>query len=174
MSDPQKNSLKKKFFSASMSDARSDLTTQKEKNGDTQCTLSVTPERAQIIEIPFPVLQGMFEKAATMVKDKSAVWRIPDQENDVTVRFMVHSKTTRNPRQVQVNVKSGKAQCDKDCVNWASYSMCSHTLAAAETADSLKEFLHWFKGRKRSPKLSAISNLNMPKNCDQKDGTQRR
>ena len=173
-SDPQKNSLKKKFFSASMSDARSDLTTQKEKNGDTQCTLSVTPERAQIIEIPFPVLQGKFEKATTMVKDKSAGWRIPDQENDVTVRFMVHSKTTRNPRQVQLNVKSGKAQCDKDCVNWASYSMCSHTLAAAETADSLKEFLHWFKGRKLSPKLSAISNLNMPKNSGQKGGTRRR
>ena len=146
MSDPQKNSVKKKFFSASMSDARSDLTTQKEKNGDTQCTLSVTPERAQIIEIPFPVLHGMFEKAATMVKDKSAVWRIPAQENDVTVRFMVHSKTTRNPPQVQVNVKSGKAQCDKDSVNWASYSMCSHTLAAAETGESLKSSFIGSKG----------------------------
>lgn len=174
MSDPQKNALKKKFFSASMSDARGDLTSHEEKNRTTECSLSIPPERAQIIEIPLPVLQGMFEKAATMVKDKSAVWRIPDESNEVALRFMVHSKTSRYPRQVEVNVKTGKAQCDKDCVNWATYSMCSHTLAAAETADSLKEFLHWFKGRKRLPRLSAISNLNMPNNSGQKGGTRRR
>ena len=52
--------------------------------------------------------------------------------------------------------------------------MCSHTLAAAETAGSLKQFLQWFKGRKRTANLSAISNLNMPKNSGQKVGTRRR
>lgn len=81
-----------------MSDARSDLTTQEEKNGTTEYSLSIPPERAQIIQIPFSVLQGMFEKAATMVKDKLVAWRIPDEGNEVAVRFMVHSKTSRNPR----------------------------------------------------------------------------
>lgn len=48
ISDPQKNALKKRFFSASMSDARSDLITQEEKNGTTEYSLSIPPERAQI------------------------------------------------------------------------------------------------------------------------------
>ena len=52
--------------------------------------------------------------------------------------------------------------------------MCSHTLAGAEAAGSLKEFLHWFRGRKWSPSISAISNLNMPKNAGQKVGTRKR
>ena len=173
MSDPQKNALKKNFFSASMSDARKDLT-QGEKSSNTEHSLSVPPEKAQIVEIPFPLLKGMFEKAATMVKDGTALWKIPNEGSRPTVRFMVHSKSSRNPRQVEVNLKTGKAQCDKECVNWPTYTMCSHTLAATETAGSLKDFLNCFKGRKRSPSLSAISNLNMPKNAGQKVGTRRR
>ena len=51
--------------------------------------------------------------------------------------------------------------------------MCSHTLAAAETASSLKQFLHWFKGRKRSPSISAVTNLNMPRNSGQKVGAKK-
>lgn len=56
------------------------------------------------------------------------------------------------------------------CVLWST----AKRQEIPETADSLKEFLHWFKGRKCSPRLSAISNLNMPKNSGQKGGTRRR
>ena len=42
--------------------------------------------------------------------------------------------------------------------------MCSHTLAAAEKTGVLKEFLNWLKSKKRSPNLSGIANVNMPKN----------
>lgn len=42
--------------------------------------------------------------------------------------------------------------------------MCSHTLAAAEKTGVLKEFLNCLKSKKRSPNLSAIANVNMPKN----------
>ena len=54
--------------------------------------------------------------------------------------------------------------------------MCSHTLAAAEKMGVLKEFLNlnWFKGKRRSPNLSAIANVNMPKNAGKKVGTRKR
>ena len=52
--------------------------------------------------------------------------------------------------------------------------MCSHTLAAAEKMGVLKEFLNWFKGKRRSPNLSAIANVNMPKNAGQTVGTRKR
>ena len=59
-------------------------------------------------------------------------------------------------------------------IYWATYGMCSHMLAAAETAGSLKQSLHWFKGRKRSPSHLAVANLNMPRNSGQKVGTKKR
>jgi len=52
--------------------------------------------------------------------------------------------------------------------------MCSHTLAAAEAMGVLKEFLKLFQSKKRSPHLSAIANVNMPKNAGQKVGTRKR
>ena len=173
MSEQQRKALKVKFFSASMSDSRGDLA-QEERCNNIDHSLSIPPEKAQIIEIPFPVLKGMFDKAAEIVNDESAMWKVPNDRGEPTLRVMVHSKSSRDPHQVEVHPTTGKAQCDKGCVNWATYGMCSHTLAAAETAGSLKQFLHWFKGRKRSPSISAVANLNMPRNSGQKVGTKKR
>ena len=76
MSAKQRDALKKKFFSASMSDpSRHGIT--KEKDVATEKMLSITVENAQIIEIPYPVLNGMFSKAATTVNDPSALWKVP-------------------------------------------------------------------------------------------------
>ena len=90
------------------------------------------------------------------------------------LRVMVHSRSSRDPHSVQVCHKTGKVQCDRGCANWTTNSMCSHTLAAAEKMGILKEFLNWFKGKRRSPNLSAIANVNMPKNAGQKGGTKKR
>ena len=43
----------------------------------TKKCLSITVENAHIIDIPFPVLEGMFSKAATTVDDQSALWKVP-------------------------------------------------------------------------------------------------
>ena len=175
MSEKQKNSLKKKYFTTSMSDPLRHGVTGEEL-GTKKC-LSITVENAHVIDIPFPVLGGMFNKVATTVDDRSALWRVPSDEGSdrsAPVRVMVYSRSSRDPHSVQVYLKTGKVQCDKGCANWATYSMCSHTLAAAEKMGVLKEFLNWFKGKKRSPNPSAIANVNMPKNAGQKVGTRKR
>lgn len=59
MSDQQKTALKK-FFSTSMSDAHKDLKLE-ERSSNTEHSLTISPQKAQIIEIPFPVLKGMFD-----------------------------------------------------------------------------------------------------------------
>ena len=99
MSDQQKKALKKNIFSVSMSDARKDLK-QQERSSNTKNSLSIAPEKAQIIAIPFLVLKGMFAKAATLVKDGSAVWKVPNTSGEATIRFMVHSTSSRDPHQV--------------------------------------------------------------------------
>ena len=177
MSEQQKNSLKKKMFSTSTSDPLRHGVTENEELATRNC-LSIAAENAHIIDIPFPVLKGIFSKAATTCNDPSAVWKlVPSSEGSdpsAPVRFMVHSRSSRDPRSVLVFFKTGKVQCDKGCANWATYSMCSHTLAAAEKTGALREFLNWFKTKKRSPNLSAIANVNMPKNAGQKVGTRKR
>ena len=175
MSHKQKDALKKKFFSSSMSRLRNE--DSEEQGAATDTTLSITAENAQIIDIPYPVLKGMFSKAATTVEDPSALWKVPTGEGgdpSCPIRYMVHSQTSREPHTVLVYPKSGKVQCDKGCVSWSTYSLCSHTLAVAEKEGALKEFLKWFKSRKRSPNLSGLANVNMPNNAGQKTGTRKR
>ena len=81
MSEQQKNSLKKKLFSASMSDPFRREVTEEQKHAMEKC-LSIAAENAHIIDIPFPALKGMFDKAATTVHDQSAVWKVPPSEGN--------------------------------------------------------------------------------------------
>ena len=86
----------------------------------TKKCLSITVENAHIIDIPFPVLEGMFSKAATTVDDQSALWKVPSDggsDYSVPVRVMVHSRSSLAPHSVQVYLKTGKVQFDKGCAN---------------------------------------------------------
>ena len=128
MSEQQKNSLKKKFFSASMSDPFRREVTEQQRQAAEKC-LSIAAENAHIIEIPYPVLKGMFNKAATTVNDQSAVSKVPPSEGSdplAPVRVTVHSRSSRDRRSVLVSLKTGKVQCDQGCANWP-HTVCAHT-----------------------------------------------
>ena len=121
------------------------------------------------------MLEGMFKKAADRTNDESLMWKIPapKETNSITsaqTTFLVHSKSSRDPHKVTIS-KNGKVQCDKACVNWCTYSLCSHSLAVAEKNGLLKAFLALFKSSKHSPNATRLVNLNMPNNAGQKSGT---
>ena len=91
--EQQKNSLKRKFFSASMSDPFRRRVTEEQRHVTEKC-LSIATENAHIIEIPFPVLKGMFNN------HQSAVWKVPPSEGSdpsAQVRVMVHTRSRRDP-----------------------------------------------------------------------------
>lgn len=88
--------------------------------------------------------------------------------------FMVPSTSSENPHKVVVFPECGKVACDQSCVNRCTYSLCSHTLAVAQTTNRLKEFLNWFKKHKRSPNLTSLANINMPQNKGRKAGTRKK
>lgn len=64
MTDLQKKSLKKKFCLIKMTETPK----APRKPNETQ-SLSISPEDAQIIDIPFPILKCMFDKATTLVSN---------------------------------------------------------------------------------------------------------
>ncbi len=108
----------------------------------------------------------MFDKAFRLVSNPQNVWKMPTSTSQQV--FMVPSTSSENPHKVTV-FETGKVSCDKACVNWSS-----HTLAVAETSKRLKEFLCWFRKRKRSPNLTSLANQNMPGNKGRKCGTRKR
>ena len=65
---------------------------------------TVSPSHQQQCKL----LKGMFDKAVNMIKHGSAVWKVPDEENNdsFTFRFMVHSKSSKVPHQVELNGKT--------------------------------------------------------------------
>ena len=138
----------------------------------TQC-LSVRAEDAQIIDIPFPILKRIFDKAAFLSSEPTYVMKVPTSSNDRPT-FMVHSTSSENPHKVVAFPGSGKVSCDQSCTGWKLYSMCSHTVAVAETLKLLKAFLKWFKERKKSPNLTTLANINMLQNKGSKRGTRKR
>jgi hypothetical protein len=76
MNDSQKKALKKKFFTAPVSEPRQRQ--EQALNGE----LSVLAERSGIISIPFPVLDAMFKKAETYVRDGDKTWKVPADEDN--------------------------------------------------------------------------------------------
>ena len=159
MNDSQKKALKKKFFTAPVSQPR------EREQPILNDELSVSLERSGIISVPFPVLDAMFTKAATYVRDGDKTWKVPaDEDNHGSSQtYLVHSRSNSNPHKVIWTKKTNRVQCDKACVNWSTYTLCSHCLTVAEINGILKEFLQWFKNRKRAtPNLTALINVNMP------------
>ena len=53
---------------------------------------------------------------------------------------MVHNSSSENSHKVAAFPESGKFSCDQSCTGWKLYSLCSHTVAVAETLRLSKEF----------------------------------
>ena len=104
MTDLQKKSLKNKFFSTQMTETPAASTNE-------TLSLSVSPEDAQIIDIPFSLLKGMFDKAASLVNNESHIWKMPTNSNSRPT-FMVSSASSENPHKVVAFSESGKVTCD--------------------------------------------------------------
>ena len=120
MTDFQKKSVRKKFFSTNLTETP----TAPRQQPETQ-HLSISPEHAQIIDIPFPLLKGMFDKASKLLGTPQNVWTMPTSNSRQV--FMVPSTSSENPHKVTVFPETGKVSCDKACVNWGTYSLCPHT-----------------------------------------------
>ena len=135
----------------------------------------MSSSKAGIINIPFPVLDAMFKKAATYVQERNMTWKVPnDDSNSHISTFLVHSKSSSSPHKVILTKKTNRVQCDRACINWSTYNLCSHCLTVAEISGILKAFIQWFKDRKRSANLIALVNVNMPKNAGEKTGSKKR
>ena len=107
-------------------------------------TLSISAQQSGIIGVPFEVLKNMFASARLLVTAPG--------ENENPPRYVANESSPASPYVVsrKRSKRNGLSyECSGTCVRFASYHMCSHTLAVAEVDEKLADFIIWYKENKQ-------------------------
>lgn len=110
-----------------------------------------------------------------LVNDASLIVPVPGSSttssSSTVYHRMVASSTGESPHFVTTPVKfTGQFKCYTKCPMYATYKLCSHTIAVAETNGKLAEFLNWIIKQKCTVNLTNVSMTGMPKGAGQKGG----
>ena len=119
-------------------------------------------------KLPQNVLEGIWNKAAELLKSEGAIVSAPGMGS--SAKF-VKSYSGRRPHLV-VAKKGGAFTCNTDCPNWKGMGICSHSVAVAELSGQLPEFVAYYKRNKRIPSLTKMAVATMPKGRGRKGGEQ--
>ena len=115
-------------------------------------------------------LQGIWNKARSLVNDTTLVVPVPGSSS-TSYHRMVASTTGNTPHLVSTPTKfTGQFKCDTQCPMYATYKLCSHTIAVAKISGKLDEFVNWIIKQKSVPNLTNLSMIGMPKGAGQKGG----
>jgi hypothetical protein len=118
------------------------------------------------VKTPFPILEGIWKKAAEILNDPMKISSAPGCS---PLARMVESKTRKRPHLVMPG-RDGKFMCDADCPNYKAFGICSHVVSAAEANHMLSSFIDLFKRQNLVPNLSALVKVGMPTGSGRKGG----
>ena len=126
--------------------------------------LSVSAEQSGIIRVPFEVLSQIFQKAGVLVSHaKEAIVAEPGAN-----AYPHHYVESEQGSPYVVTTKNSKRsgiyyECNRNCISFAAYNLCSHTLAVADLEGNTETFLNWYKLNKQgSTNVSALSQIDLP------------
>ena len=132
------------FKKAGMSDMQDIVPTQAEPGEEPSAArISIIAEESGIKSIPLPMLESLFERASNLLGDPGNVISKPGAVDRSFIVAGTYNKIH--------NVRPGKGDsmsCDRSGTNFSS-KICEHILAVAQVKGVLKEFLAWFKGRRK-------------------------
>ena len=97
------------------------------------------------------ILEAIWRKAGELLKEDGSIVEAPGGTG-----FLIKSNSHPCPHHVTLK-KSGQYCCDRECPNWQSLCICSHSVAAAEKEGDLKPFVEWYKKSKKLPKSYQIN-----------------
>jgi hypothetical protein len=101
-------------------------------------TLQVSAISSGITSVPPGALQSVFQKASQLVNDNK-VTLVPGSEDKVVVASAANVY-------IVVKGNGSSVKCDKTkCVGFATYGICSHSVAAAHYLHCLPDFVSFFK-----------------------------
>ena len=153
MNERRKGAVKKCFFNCFLTDEQFRNTSMDHITGE-ECSLSIPVMDFKVLSTLFLVLEKMYKNAPSLLKSETAIVRSPSFQptsNSIgqnVVWLVASTVATRKPHSVTVG-ETGRVVCDKACVGWAQYSVCCHTIAAAEKRGILKSFWNGSKKLKK-------------------------
>ena len=98
--------------------------------------LSVPAGDVQLATVSPSTVQNMWEKAERLLTTPNAITPAPGNEN----ARMVTSDSSSRPHFVQ-KTSGNKFLCDENCPMWRGRKICAHTVAVAESLNSLQQFI---------------------------------
>ena len=131
--------------------------------------LSITAEESGI-SLPFVTLSNMWKKAEEYLNASNLV--LPAPGGNIKSK-MVASRSGTTPHFVQA-MPSGQYACDKNCIQWSSSHICSHTLVVAEVKKELDLFLRWYNGSDQEPNITKLAQVGLPSGRGRKGGVSKR
>ncbi len=168
MSTAQREQHLKRFAGASLSDiVQSDGETRGStapicfgRDSTFSSSLSVDIHTfADAVRVPLNCLQGIWNKAAELLKTDAAIVPAPGVGDDA--KFVLSYRGKR-PHLVMPK-KGGGFACDADCPNWKALGICAHSVAVAELCKKLPDYIEKFTKAKRTPSLTKFAEATMPK-----------
>ena len=115
---------------------------------------------------PLNCLQGIWNKAAELLKTDNAIVAAPGSDNGT--KFVLSYRGSKphlvTPKKTEVFA------CDSDCANWKALGICGHSVAVAELSGKLPVFIERIKKRNKTPNISKFAEATMPKERGRKDG----
>lgn len=112
------------------------------------------------------VPESIWKKASRLLTTPNAIASAPGLD---LKSHSVMSSSGQRPHLVSTK-KTGQYICDKACGNWNSLSICSHTVAIAETNGELPKFVSWFIKAKKKPSVTKLVVTGMPTGRGRKGG----
>ena len=138
---------------------------------ETSC-LDVSVEHTGITTLALETLQAIWTKADKLFDSKGHVMQASWLSDKA--RY-VKSTSSDKPHLVKVNSKSPQQYCcDNSCPMYKGFSICSHTVATAQTNGDLRSFIDWYILHNRKPNLSDIAHEGMSKGVGRKGGIPKR
>ena len=117
--------------------------------------VSMSARSCGISTLPFATLDAMWSKAEEYLNSSNVVQAPGDDPKSK----MVTSGNT--PHFVRV-LSHSQYVCDKNCMQWSSSRICSHTLVAAEVNGELKLFLQWYVSSGQEPNITQLAHAGLP------------
>ena len=112
--------------------------------------IPISPDEADLPNIPFTTVQGIWNKAKEILQIQGAVVNGPRFSKSVDRTIVVASKSSTRPRIVTIK-PGGTVCCENGCPNWNALWICSHTVAAACFCSELELFLSKYRKKKMLP-----------------------
>ena len=144
----------------------------KDKEPEKYSTISgsanISAKDSGINTVPLSVLERMFERAKSLVRNDGLVLEKPGATDGSYIVAW-----SANHIFCVSSGKGGSFKCDRSCLN-SRTKICEHVIAVAEKCGKLQQFVEWFRRSKCGASVSALALNGAPKSMGRKGNGRKR